>query len=180
MIGHTYHIVFLFTPVLAAIEKGETFESSANALQKLKDAGIKRSIMILIGLGGKEYSHEHALCSAQLCSQSQPEFLSLLTTSFPRGKSRVEEGYENIQTNEDSQSSFEELSTKETLLEMKYFLESLTIPKEARTIFRSDHASNYLVLKGILGRDKQKLLVELQKSIDGDGSQLRPEWLRGL
>ena len=83
--------------VLSAVEKGETFESSLDALSKLRDAGIKRSVMILIGLGGKAYSEEHASRSAALCSASEPEFLSLLTTSFPRGKGRVEEGYANVQ-----------------------------------------------------------------------------------
>eukprot|EP00571_Detonula_confervacea_P006857 CAMPEP_0172316310 /NCGR_PEP_ID=MMETSP1058-20130122/27753_1 /TAXON_ID=83371 /ORGANISM="Detonula confervacea, Strain CCMP 353" /LENGTH=272 /DNA_ID=CAMNT_0013030587 /DNA_START=328 /DNA_END=1146 /DNA_ORIENTATION=+ len=168
--------------VLSAIEKGETFETSLDALTKLKDAGINRSIMILIGLGGKAYSNDHAIHSAALCSAARPEFLSLLTTSFPRGMGRVEEGYMSIQKDDEDNMlpSFEELSTIETLEEMKIFLESLTIPREAKTIFRSDHASNYLVLKGILGRDKDKLLAELQLVLDGDESNLRPEWLRGL
>jgi len=167
--------------VLSAVQKGETFESSLEALNKLKDAKIKRSVMILIGLGGKEYSDEHATRSAALCSETKPEFLSLLTVSFPRGKGRVEEGYKNIQGNgEGINPTFQELSTEESLGEMKTFLDALTIPKESRTIFRSDHASNYLVLKGILGRDKQRLLVELKDVLDGDESKLRPEWLRGL
>jgi len=167
--------------VLAAVQKGETFESSLNALKKLKDAKIKRSVMILIGLGGKKYSSEHAIRSAALCSESKPEFLSLLTTSFPRGKGRVEDGYRSIQENDDgTYPLFQELSTEEHLEEMKVFLESLSIPRESRTIFRSDHASNYLILKGILGRDKQRLLAELQNVLNGDESKLRPDWLRGL
>ena len=167
--------------VLSAVQKGETFESSLNALKKLEDAKIKRSVMILIGLGGKQYSNEHATRSAALCSETKPEFLSLLTTSFPRGKGRVEEGYRSIQESSAcAYQLFQELSTRESLEEMKTFLESLNMPREARTIFRSDHASNYLVLKGILGRDKQKLLAELEDVLDGDESSLRPEWMRGL
>lgn len=166
--------------VLAAVQKGETFESSLDALKKLQDAGMKRSVMILIGLGGTEFSNEHATCSAALCSESKPEFLSLLTTSFPRGKGRVLEGYINIkESNETDVSPFQELSTRESLEEMKLFLESLNIPG-GRTIFRSDHASNYLVLKGRMGRDRQKLLADLQTVLDGDQSRVRPEWLRGL
>ena len=80
-ISHDLCIVRLAAQVLSAIDKGETYETSAAALQKLKDAGIKRSIMILIGLGGKHYSHDHVIRSADLCSEAIPEFLSLLTVS---------------------------------------------------------------------------------------------------
>ena len=71
------------------------------------------------------------------------------------------------------------MDTVELLDEMKRFLEALDIPREKRTIFRSDHASNYLVLKGILGRDKQKMVSQLQSALDGE-SELRQEWQRGL
>ena len=166
--------------VLSAVQKGETFDSSLDALTKLRDAGIKRSVMILIGLGGKEYTNDHAICSAALCSEAKPEYLSLLTTSFPRGKGRVEEGYRSIQVESNDTTAFNELSTNESLLEMKTFLEALTIPRDGKTIFRSDHASNYLVLKGRLGRDKERLLAELQEVLDGDEGRIRPEWMRGL
>jgi radical SAM superfamily enzyme YgiQ (UPF0313 family) len=163
--------------VLAAVKKGETYETSLDALRKLEEAGIKRSVMILVGLGGKAYSMQHALRSAALCSEAKPEYLSLLTVSFPRGKVRVEEGYNSI-TNA---SSFDELSVKESLEEMKVFLNSVDISRDEKTIFRSDHASNYLVLKGRLGRDKDKLLAELESVLDGeDDYKIRPEWLRGL
>lgn len=168
--------------VLSAVQKGETFDTSLDALTKLKEAGMKRSVMILIGLGGKALSSQHALQSAALCSVAQPEYLSLLTVSFPRGKSRVMEGY-NIIGNKPDQSnpfSFEELSVTETLEEIKEFLTAVDIPRDGKTIFRSDHASNYLVLKGRLGRDKDKLLLELESVLDGDDSNIRPEWLRGL
>eukprot|EP00956_Cyclotella_meneghiniana_P009442 scaffold13029_cov68-Cyclotella_meneghiniana.AAC.12 len=92
------------------------------------------------------------------------------------------EGY-NIIGNKPDQSnpfSFEELSVTETLEEIKEFLTAVDIPRDGKTIFRSDHASNYLVLKGRLGRDKDKLLVELESVLDGDDSNIRPEWLRGL
>jgi radical SAM superfamily enzyme YgiQ (UPF0313 family) len=71
--------------VLDAIAKGETYDTSLEQLTKLQQAGIKRSIMILLGLGGTRYSTQHAIESAHLASASQPEFLSVLTTSFPRG-----------------------------------------------------------------------------------------------
>jgi len=166
--------------VLSAVRKGETYQTSLDALKKLNDAGIKRSVMILLGLGGKEHSERHAINSAKLCSHAEPEYLSVLTTSFPWGKDRVGEGYKN---NEGSKSIFEELTPRESLMELERFMSTIDIPNN-RTIFRSDHASNYLVLKGRLGRDKGKLLGQLRTVLDAppesDAQNLRPEWARGL
>ena len=166
--------------VLSAVDKGETFESSAEALDKLHEAGIKRSVMILLGLGGRKLSHSHAINSARLCSRTRPEYLSMLTTSFPRGKHRVEEGYDK---EDQSGSVFEELTPREGLVELEQFLSSVDIQTN-RTIFRSDHASNYLILKGRLGRDKDSLLAKLRGVLDAppedDVLNLRPEWARGL
>ena len=93
----------------------------------------------------------------------------------------MEEGYRSIQVESNDTTAFNELSTNESLLEMKTFLEAVTIPRDGKTIFRSDHASNYLVLKGRLGRDKERLLAELQEVLDGsDEGRIRPEWMRGL
>ena len=167
--------------VLSAVGKGETYDTSLDALSKLKEAGIKRSVMILVGLGGKEHSTRHADRSAALCSAAQPEYLSVLTTSFPRGKDRVEKGYEQ---NADSTKPFQELTPREGLAELKTFLSAIDIPRNGKTIFRSDHASNYLVLKGRLGRDKDRMLQDLQTVLDAspeeDKFHLRPEWARGL
>lgn len=166
--------------VLAAVEKGETYDSSLEALHKLEQAGIKRSVMILLGLGGKELSETHAMNSALLCTSAKPEYLSVLTTSFPRGKERVKEGYSKQQQN----LSFEELSPRQILKELELFLNSMNLPRDAKTIFRADHASNYFVLKGRLGRDKNRLLEELRIVLDApeeeDRYNLRPEWSRGL
>jgi radical SAM superfamily enzyme YgiQ (UPF0313 family) len=172
--------------VLQAIEKGETFDTSLAALQKLQQAGIKRSIMILLGLAGKgELSDSHAKESARLCSESEPEFLSVLTTSFPRGKQRVQDGYQkHLVDHYNSSSSFEELNARESLQELYLFLSQIELSRNQKTVFRSDHASNYLVLKGRLGRDKERLLGELKEVLDSpptqDSLNLRPEWARGL
>ena len=160
--------------VLEAVEKGETYDSSLEALNKLQKAGIKRSIMILLGLGGTEFSKARALDSARLASNSAPEFLSVLTTSLPRGMDRVQNGYDG---------NYQPLTPREGLEELRLFLENIDITSN-RTVFRSDHASNYLVLKGRLGRDKKKLLDQLDTVLDAPKEQdvfnLRPEWARGL
>ena len=178
--------------VLDAIDKGETYETSLRELDKLQQAGIKRSIMILLGLGGTRYSREHAMVSAKLASDSQPEFLSVLTTSFPRGMARVEAGYQKhleslglVDDDDDNNQdpAFTPLTARESLEELQVFLEHMDMETN-RTVFRSDHASNYLVLKGRLGRDQTKLIEQLtavlEVPVEEDVYNLRPEWARGL
>lgn len=155
--------------VLNRISKGETYQSTLDALNRLAEAGIKRSVMILNGLGGQQFSRQHAMDSAKLASASQPEYLATLVVSFPKGDDRFQQGYGG---------NFVPLNQQQLFQEMKLILENLSLNK---TIFRSDHASNYLVLKGILGRDKDRLLTQVQLAIDSpQHTELRPEWARGL
>lgn len=141
------------TELLNLVNKGESFESSLNALRKIKDAGIKSSVMILNGLGGLKYSKQHALASAELMNQAQPEYLSTLVLEFPFGSQRFEKGFNG---------EWKVLSKLELFAEMKLLMENLDLNK---TIFRSDHASNYLILKGILGKDKGRILEEINLAI---------------
>lgn len=71
--------------VLDRVNKGETAASTRDALLKLGEAGIARSVMVLNGLGGTGLSDQHADRSAQLMNETQPEFLSTLVVSFPMG-----------------------------------------------------------------------------------------------
>lgn len=155
--------------VLAKVQKGETFESSLIALNKIKAAGMKSSVMILNGLGGPLLSEQHAIASAKLMNAAQPEYLSTLVVSFPLGEARFAAGFNG---------QFRQLTQAELFNEMKVLLDHLELDK---TVFRSDHASNYLVLKGILGRDKAKLLDQVNMAISNpDVMPLRAEWQRGL
>jgi len=157
--------------VLQLIEKGETYQSSLVALNKIKQAGMKSSVMILNGLGGPELSQQHAVNSAKLMNEAQPDFLSTLVVSFPLGEERFAKNFPEHQP-------FRLLSQQELFHEMKTLLSELELEK---TIFRSDHASNYLVLKGILGKDKDKLLNTVQLAIEESKSiHIRQEWQRGL
>lgn len=153
--------------VLKAIEKGETFDSSLEALRKLKQSGIKSSVMILNGMGGVKYSEQHAINSARLMNEAQPEYLSTLVVSFPFGAERVKAGFHG---------EYQLPDTEQLIIEQKLLLEQLELEN---TIFRSDHASNYLVLKGTLNKDKSRLLHQIDSALAGQVS-LRPEWLRGL
>lgn len=155
--------------VLQYVNKGETFASSQEALIKLKQAGIKTSVMILNGLGGKRFTRQHAVNSALLMNEAQPDFLSTLVVSFPQGEARFRTGFNG---------QFEPLGQMELFQEIRTLIEHLDLK---RTVFRSDHASNYLVLKGTLGADKQRLLETVDTAIHQPGRiPLRPEWMRGL
>ncbi len=155
--------------VLEKIQKGETYQTSLDALKKIKTAGMKSSVMILNGMGGKHYSEQHAINSAKLMNEAQPEYLSTLVVSFPTGLERVQEGFNQ---------SFEILEQQELFKEIRLLLANLNLKS---TIFRSDHASNYLVLKGVLGKDKASLLQQVDDAIQRPGSiHLREEWQRGL
>ena len=155
--------------VLALIEKGENFQSSLAALSKIKQAGMKSSVMILNGLGGPELSKQHAVNSAKLMNAAQPDFLSTLVVSFPLGDERFAKNFDG---------RFRQLNQQELFQEMSTLLQALELDK---TIFRSDHASNYLVLKGVLGKDKQQLLDKVNMAITQPLQiPLRQEWQRGL
>ncbi|QGM96815.1 radical SAM protein [Methylocystis parvus] len=154
--------------VLARVDKGETFETSREALVKLGAAGIKRSVMILNGLGGAMLSRQHALNSAALMNAAQPEFLATLVVSFPMGEARFRGDF----------PGWEPLDIPGLMKEMELFISALDLQ---RTVFRSDHASNWLILKGTLGSDKPRLLQELRAAIAApDAAPLRPAWARGL
>jgi len=159
--------------VLSLINKGETYDSSVIALNKIKQSGMKSSVMILNGIGGPEFSHQHALNSARLMNETQPDFLSTLVVSFPFGEARFAENF----IKNDCQP-FRQLGQLELFKEMEILLTTLELDK---TIFRSDHASNYLVLKGVLGKDKETLLLKVKQAQNMPGTiELRQEWERGL
>jgi len=159
--------------VLALIEKGETYQSSLIALTKIKQSGMKSSVMILNGLGGPELSKQHAINSAKLMNEAQPDFLSTLVVSFPLGEQRFADKFTQA-----SLQPYRQLSQSELFNEMEMLLSELNLSK---TIFRSDHASNYLVLKGILGRDKELLLEQVRFALQQPNeAKLRQEWQRGL
>lgn len=154
--------------VLARVNKGETFDSTLGALEKLGAVGIQRSVMILNGLGGKWLSKQHADNSARLMNATQPEYLSTLVVSFPTGMARLRQSF----------ADFEALDQLSLFIELERMLQGLELNN---TVFRSDHASNYLVLKGILGAEKSRMLAQVRQAIERPQlAGLRQEWQRGL
>ena len=154
--------------VLAQVDKGETHASTLEALQKLGAAGIGRSVMILNGLGGQPLWQQHADNSARLINAAQPEYLATLVVSFPHGEERFRNGF----------PAWEPLPLPGLFREMERFLSGLEL---VRTVFRSDHVSNRLVLKGTLGAEKARLLEQVRTALaQPESVRLRPAPARGL
>jgi len=154
--------------VLARVNKGESFDSTRAALDKLGEAGITRSVMILNGLGGEALSAQHADNSARLANTTQPEYLSTLVVTLHGEGRRFLQAW----------PGWRPLSQQGLFREMERLLAALELE---RTVFRSDHASNWLVLKGTLGADKARLLAQVRSALaDPAAAPLRPSWMRGL
>ena len=149
--------------------KSETFDSTVEGLLKAKEAGMKLSIMILNGLGGLNYSSQHAENTAKIVNIIQPELLSSLVLSFPFGVKHFTERFKG---------NYVPMEIIDLLKEMQIFISNTELKS---TIFRSDHASNYLVLNGVLGRDKNIMLDDLSRTINNpNNAGLRQEWMRGF
>jgi radical SAM superfamily enzyme len=137
------------------------------AVNKAAALNIKSSVIVLLGLGGKERSGEHVKGTIDALNRMQPRYLSFLSLMVISGTPlalQVRKG------------DFKQLSPMELLRESCAIIEGLDLKK---TVFRSDHASNHLALEGSFPKDKMMLLNMLKSAIDGK-VPLRPEFFRGL
>ncbi|MEI6856269.1 radical SAM protein [Psychrilyobacter sp.] len=152
--------------ILEKINKGITSSEMEKQLVKISESGIKLSIMIISGLGGKELTYEQAVESAKLLNRVKPKFLSLLTLMLEEGT----QFYRDVKNNKT-----ELLSPEEILLETKLMIENLELKN---TIFRVNHASNYLSLEGVLNKDRGRILEEIDIAIKD--KDYIPEYFRRL
>jgi radical SAM superfamily enzyme YgiQ (UPF0313 family) len=139
--------------LLGLLNKGETYLSTKEGILKAHKAGIDTSVMILSGLGGEKYTQQHAVNSAKLINELNPKFLSTLNLSFPYGVEHFKNRF---------QDGFTPLTIIGILNEMKTFISEL---KVKGTIYRSDHVSNQVVLKGVLSRDKEAIIQQIEEVI---------------
>jgi hypothetical protein len=141
---------------------------TVEGLNKSKAAGLDSSVMIINGVGGRLLSEQHAIQSAMVLNATQPKFASTLVLTAHKGLEHYKNRYKG---------EFQEMENLELFKEMRTFIEHLELEE---TIFRSDHASNRLVLKGNLGRDKQKFLSQIDQAIeDPHNSNIRNYIPRG-
>lgn len=155
--------------VLARIKKGATAAEMVEAVRKAKEAGLLTSVIGILGIAGPTGSAEHAQLTGQVISQMDPDYFSMLTLMLVPGTPL----YRQWQAGE-----FQLLEAEEMLVELRQVIENL----DGLTccVFRTNHASNYLSLRGTLPEDKARLLATLDAALSRGRDALRPEAWRGL
>ena len=152
--------------VLERMNKGHTAAAIVEAGQKAHRCGLALSVTAISGLGSRELMERHAVDTARALSAMNPEYIGLLTLM-------VEPGTPLAQWV--SEGSFQVLGVEEVLRETELFLQHIDSPG---SVFRMNHASNYLTLKGTLNQDKEALLQRVRQGLAGFG--LRSESMRAL
>ncbi|SET73769.1 Fe-S oxidoreductase [Natronincola peptidivorans] len=154
--------------VLTAIKKGATAKEMIEAGKKLIESGIKLSITLISGIGGKALWKDHAKASAEVINAINPHYLGLLTLLVQSNT----EIHKEIQ-----EGSFQLLNPQEVMMETKLLIENLEVDN---CVFRSNHASNYIALAGTLSKDRERLLMEIEEALNYDDDMFKYEDLRRL
>ena len=152
--------------VLERMTKGHTVAAIVEAGQKARRCGFALSVTAISGLGSKELLRDHAIGTAQALSAINPEYIGLLTLMVERG-TPLEKWV--------SEGSFQVLDAVDVLRETAIFLQHID---SEGSVFRMNHASNYLTLKGTLNADREALLHRVAQGLEGYG--LRSESMRAL
>ena len=144
--------------ILKMIKKDITAKELIQAVNKAENAGMKTSVTFISGMGGKEHWEEHAVETGKAIKEMNSSYSSLLTLMLdPRA-----EIYEDIN------SGKFKLLTAQEVLEETYLMLQYAKP-EKTCIFRSNHASNYVSLKGNLPQDNERLMALLQQAMEDHG-----------
>ncbi|MGN8713597.1 radical SAM protein [Hornefia butyriciproducens] len=154
--------------VLKDVCKGVTGEQLIEAVHKIEDSGIQASVTFISGLAGKDGWREHAIESGRMISRMNASYVALLTLMVEPAAPL----YEKIQSGE-----FRLLSPEEVIAETYLMIENMNPEKPC--VFRSNHASNYLSLKGTLPEDKEAMLAKLRRAMK-DSGMLKDERFRML
>lgn len=141
--------------VLKAIKKGATRAEIIEAIKKIEASGVDSSVTFISGLGGSANWKEHAVETGTMISESEPAYVGLLTLMVePKAPM-----YKEIQD-----GTLKLLSPTEVVSETKLMLENINVTKPC--VFRSNHASNYISLKGTLPQDKESMIKSLEAVAD--------------
>ncbi|MBN2126409.1 MAG: B12-binding domain-containing radical SAM protein [Deltaproteobacteria bacterium] len=150
-----------------AIRKGSTSATCIAMGRKVKEAGIKLSVTVLLGIAGRERSLAHARASGALLSEMDPDYIGALTVMLYPGTPLYEEYRTGAFTLPDEMGLLRELR------------EMIAHTSLTRGLFFSNHASNYLPIKARLPGGKQEALDLIDAALQGQVG-LRPEWMRAL
>jgi len=146
--------------VLRRVKKGNTAREAIDAVLKAHEAGMKTSVMTLLGLGGKELTHEHARDSAAALNEMNPRYASFLTVVvLPQTPLWVWR----------ERGKFEELPPAEIVRELREIVAALEMKN---AIIRSNHVSNFVALAGNMPKDKERMLAEIDAAL-ADPSLMR-------
>ncbi|MDD4357781.1 MAG: radical SAM protein [Smithellaceae bacterium] len=155
--------------LLKKIHKGATREKMVEAARRVKEAGIELSVTVILGIGGIEKSIEHAMDSASLLTEMDPDYVGALTLML----------VPQTEMYEDYRSGQFVLPDKIGFIRELYLM--IANSNFTNCYFTSNHASNYLPIKARLPRQKEQILKMMGAVIEeNDVSRLRPEFLRGL
>lgn len=153
--------------ILSSVKKGVSREEIITAGKKVKKVGIPLSVTAIAGLGGKENSIEHAVETASLISEINPDYFGVLTLMLEEGTELLEEY---------KKENFIPLSSSEILEETKLMIKNINVKEKC--IFRSNHASNYVSLKGTLPYEKENILKTIDYALENN--EIKSEFLRRL
>lgn len=140
---------------LKAVNKGVNAAEAIEAGRRVTASGMKLSMMVILGLAGKEGSQRHALETAKAINIIQPAMLSALCLMLYRGSELLNQ-FENGQ--------FDPLSPQGLMEELHLMMQHIDLPQDKHCLFRSNHVSNYVQLAGTLPKDKDRLLQEISYS----------------
>ena len=155
--------------ILDRVCKGTVLDKTAEAAKRVKDAGIILSVTVLLGLGGVERSSIHAEETGKFLTRIQPDYAGALSVIVVPGTQLAEEVKKGTFKVPDPYMLLEELEKMISNIEADHMY------------FASNHASNYLPVKGWLPEEKEKMLKAIKYVLQQkDPSMLRPEHMRAL
>jgi radical SAM superfamily enzyme YgiQ (UPF0313 family) len=155
--------------VLNLINKGATVQDQIEAVCKANKAGIQTSVTVILGLGGKRLSTQHAVNTGKAATKMNPSFFAALTLMVVPG---------TVLADMIKRGEFELVTDPvDVLKEVELMIKNIDAP--GPVVFRTNHASNYLPLRGVLPKDKERLLQTIRAAMK-DPSLLRAEHTRGL
>jgi len=155
--------------ILEEVKKGATARQMVEAGRKIKEAGITLSVTILLGIGGKARSMAHALDTARVLTEMDPDYVGALTVMVVPGTMLHEK---------QMSGEFELPDTFGFLKELGIMVANSSF---THCFFTSNHASNYLPVRARMPQEKEKTTELIQSVINSsDRNMLRSEYLRGL
>jgi radical SAM superfamily enzyme YgiQ (UPF0313 family) len=153
--------------VLEKVCKGASPQHLINMGRKVREAGIKLSVTVLLGIAGREGSLRHARATGELLTAMDPNYVGALTVMLIPGTPLHDEYLEG---------KFELPNERELLLELREMIANTNL---SRGMFFSNHASNYLPVKARMPSGKQQALELIDSALRGEIG-LRQEWMRAL